>query len=534
MDEDFDARMSFAADTDINSTRRTCRLDTWTEMDTSAGFGEFEPSTSDNSLLDLWKTHDLLQPHSMIDYNSRVFRHSSIIKTSFQCLYLTRDNMMSFINCLGDSSSKYKKIARTTLQALRGGPITVSQRILSQIENEWTGTIRETHHTAPESKMLCTIVHASSISSKTWELSRTLFCLALDEDVLLRIRQYSQLEKSTFRLDGIEENAPHLDQETVTSILSHLKNRNMKDTLAFAITQTVDFWRPVSRVNSKKRKFAGDEYKQSVILEPLIRWDFPVKSLVQEIYRRHKPSGLLEPDAPCLRFSAQLERLERQSTTDHKYSLPLESPDRLPRLTEDGALLVCSKYRNHKHMCIFITTDTCDPTRLTDVISALIEAISTQQFFVLHGYYIIDRDGRQYKKGPQVEGPLIPLIKTATQLWGRDLLQKFNKEHTEDDYPEIYTYDKSIQHSLWRSENNLKWLPFLGAPEPERRPNKRRGIFETPQYTRHKLARSGNMPTPESDATEVEALLKKWGPARFTKAFGSVLEKFEREVVTID
>lgn len=296
--------MSFAADTDINSTRRTCRLDTWTEMDTSAGFEEFEPSTSDNSLLGPWKTHDLLQPHSMIDYNSRIFRHLSIIKTSFQCLYLTRDNMMNFINCLGDSSSKYKRIARTTLQALRGGPITLSQRILSQIENEWTGTIRETHHTAPESKMLCTIVHASSISSKTWELSRTLFCLALDEDVLLRIRQYSQLEKSTFRLDGMEENAPHLDQETVTSILSHLKNRNMKETLEFALTQTVDFWRPVSRLNSKKRKLAGDEYEQSIILEPLIRWNFPIKSLVQEIYRRHKPSGLLEPDAPCLRFSA--------------------------------------------------------------------------------------------------------------------------------------------------------------------------------------------------------------------------------------
>lgn len=166
--------------------------------------------------------------------------------------------------------------------------------------------------------------------------------------------------------------------------------------------------------------------------------------------------------------------------------------------------------------------------------SALIEAISAQRFFVLHGYSIIDSDGRQYEKGPQVEGTLIPLIKTATQLWGRDLLRKFNKEHSEDDYPEIYTYDKSIQYALWKTENNIKWLPFSGAPEPERRPNKRRGIFETPQYTQHKLARSGSMPIPESDTTEVEALLKKWGPARFTKAFGSVLEKFEREVVTID
>ncbi|PMD42307.1 hypothetical protein L207DRAFT_632097 [Hyaloscypha variabilis F] len=185
-------------------------------------------------------------------------------------------------------------------------------------------------------------------------------------------------------------------------------------------------------------------------------------------------------------------------------------------------------------MCIFVTNDTCDPTRLTDVMSALIEAISAQRFFVLHGYSIIDGDGRQYEKGPQVEGPLIPLIKTAAQLWGRDLLKEFNKEHSENDYPEIYTYDKSMKQALWKSENSLKWLPFSGAPEPERRPNKRPGIFEIPGYIRYKLARSENMPTPESDTTEVEALLKKWGPVRFKKAFGSVLEKFEREVVTID
>ncbi|KAE8443596.1 hypothetical protein EG329_001529 [Mollisiaceae sp. DMI_Dod_QoI] len=536
MNEDFDTRMSFAADTDINSTRRTCRLDTWTEAETSADSEEFETSASDNSLLDPWKTHDLFDAHSVVDNNSRVFRHSSIIKTSFQCLYLTRDNMMSFINCLGDSCSKYKRIARTALQALRDGPMTVSQRTLSNIEHEWTGTIRETHHTAPESKMLCAIVHASSISSKTWELSRNLFCLAVDEGALLRIRQYSELEKSTYRLEGIEEIAPHLDPETASSILFHLKNRNMKDTLAFAIAHTVDFWRPISRLSRKKRKLAGYEYEQSVILEPLIRFHYPIKNLVQEIYRRHKPSGLLEPDAPCLRFSALLERLERQSTADHKYSLPLEPSNRLPTLPEDGALLLCSRYRNAKHMCIFVTKDTCDPTILTEVMSVLIETISKQRFFSIDGYSMIGNDGLQYEKGPQVVGPLIPLIKTAAQLWGEGLLHTFNEKHSHDDYPEIYPYDKSIQLALFKGECYLKWQPFSGAPEPEfeRRPKKIRRVFETAQHTQHNLARSEDRPTPESDNAEVGALLKKLGPVRFSKAFRSVLENFEKEVVTID
>lgn len=98
--------------------------------------------------------------------------------------------------------------------------------------------------------------------------ARTLFRLALDKEVLLRIRQYSQLEKSTCRPESME-NAPHLDQETAISILSHLKNRIMKDTLAFAVAHTVDFWRPVSRLSNKKRKLAGSEYEQSIILEPL-------------------------------------------------------------------------------------------------------------------------------------------------------------------------------------------------------------------------------------------------------------------------
>jgi hypothetical protein len=165
--------------------------------------------------------------------------------------------------------------------------------------------------------------------------------------------------------------------------------------------------------------------------------------------------------------------------------------------------------------------------------SALIETISEQRFFVLNGCYSTDENGLMLGKGTQVEGPLVPLIKTAAQLWGRDLLRKFNKGHSEDDYPEIYLYDKSIAQILW-SPHRSKWLPFSGVPQPELRPQKRRVIFENPQHTQHKLARSEDMSTPESDTTEVEALLKKWGPTRFTKAFGSVLEKFEREVVTIN
>jgi hypothetical protein len=534
MDKDFDTRMSFAADTDINSTRRTCRLDTWSEAETSAGSEDFEISASDNSLLDLWRTYDLLEPHTMVDHKSRVFRHSSIIKTSFQCLYLTRDNMMSFINCLGDSSSKYQKIARTTLQALRDGPMTVSQRMLFNIENEWTGTIRETHHTAPESKMLCSIVHASSISSKTWELSRTLFCLAVDEDVLFRIRQYSKLEKSTFLLEDVEKTATQLDQETAASLLSHLKNRNMRDTLESVISRTVDFWRPLNRLSNKKRKAAGNEYEHNIILEPLARFDYAIKNLVQEIYKRHKPSGLLEPDAPCLRFSAQLECLERRGAADHRYSLPLEFPNRNPIIPEDGALLLCSMYRNHKHMCVLVTNDTCDPTKLAEVMSALIETISKGRFFVVDSYTVIDNNRVQW--GSQANGGLIPLIKTGAQLWGIDLLRKFRKEHCKDDYSELYSYDETIEGSFWKSETYLKWQPFSGAPEPEleRRPNKKQRVVETTRHTGNNSAESVNMATTESDSAELEAVLKKWGPTRFKEALSSALEKFEREVVTID
>ncbi|KAH7389010.1 hypothetical protein BKA64DRAFT_645482 [Cadophora sp. MPI-SDFR-AT-0126] len=507
MDEDFETRMSFAADTDINSTRRTCRLDAESQAETSADSEEFEISARDNSPLDPWKTHDLLEPYSLVDYKSRVFRHATIIKTSFQCLYLTRDNMMSFINCLGASSSKYKKIARTTLQALRDGPMTVSQRMLYNIENEWTGTIRETHHTAPE----------------------------MDEDVLSRIRQYSKLEKSAFLLEGMEKIAPQLDHETAASLLSHLKSRNMKDTFAYAISHTVDFWRPVNRLSSKRRKVVRHEYEHNVILEPLNRFDYAIKNLVQEIYRRHKPSGLLEPDAPCLRFSAQLERLERQGIAEHRYSLPLEHPNQCPGLPENGAVLLCSKYRNHEHMCVLVTKDICDPTMLTDIISTLIETISEGLFFVLEGYEVLGDDKQVYGRGPQAEGALIPLIKTSAQLWGVDLLYKFRKEDCKDEYPGLYIYDDRIRMSLYKSENHFKWQPFSGAPEPglELRPAKKPRVVTT-QHTRHNSTGSTNMAPSESDTAELEAILKSWGPTRFRKALISVMEKFEKEVITLD
>ncbi|KAH9212191.1 hypothetical protein DL95DRAFT_411438 [Leptodontidium sp. 2 PMI_412] len=349
----------------------------------------------------------------------------------------------------------------------------------------------------------------------------------MDKDVLIKICQISVLAKSSF-LEGAEDNALQLDQEIAASLLSHLQNRNARDTLTFAISRTVDFWRLISRLSRNKRKIGDNEYMHSVILEPIAGRHLAVKNLVQEIYTRHKPSGLLEPDAPCLGFSAQLEYLKGQGVTDHRYSLPLEPPNGFPGLADTGAILLYSNSRDYKYMCVFITKDTCDLAILTEVMSALIETMSEGRFFVLGNYTVIDKDTKYYGKGPHAEGELILLIKTAAQLWGMDLLLKIYKEHSKDDYLELYSYDEAIRKSFWKTSNALKWQPFSGPlePEPEHEPRKKQRNYG--------IDRSVGMATLESDSAELEAILKNGGWVRFKEAFSSASENFNEEVVTID
>jgi hypothetical protein len=381
-------------------------------------------------------------------------------------------------------------------------------------------------------KIFCSIVHTVSISLKTWELTRTLFCLALDEDTLHQIRQHADLKRPSFRLEGMELTAPSIGGETVTAILEHLKSRSSQDTLSFALTNISDVWKPASMLTRKEQKRIGHEVEQSAVLEPLINGNYPVWSLVQEIYRRHKPSGLLEPDAPCLRFSAQLERLGPRISTSRVISLPIDPKQQLPQIPEDGAMLVAHKYRDQNHLCIYVTRDSGDLQNWTDLTSILATVISEQQFFMLARTSCNPPADRVYRYHPKLQPGevLYPLVKTAAQLWGTALYKRVMKEVTTDNIPEIFRYDEGRREELLELYYGSKRQPFSGISVKRPRPNKRPRFYQNHAAEEFEQSSSNSQgatrgSTAESDSAEIQALLEKWGTGRFADALKNGVEK---------
>ncbi|CZR58787.1 uncharacterized protein PAC_08679 [Phialocephala subalpina] len=522
--------MSLTAESDLNSMRKHGRGDDMTDVESTLDIEAFEASASGESLLDAWKKYDLKALHGVMSYNWRAFRSSSIIKSSFQCLYLTRDNIGNVISCLATSRSKLEKIPRDALAALRRGPMIITDRILSQMENTWTGENRESRRAGAgtSDQLFCGIVHAVTISTETWELVRTIFCIAVDHDALQDIRKHAQLSKKAYRLDGMEEKAVLVDENTVTNILQHLKNRGSEDNLAFAMANVCDVWKPVHMLNEEEREQLSHGAEQPIILQPLVFGSNPMKNVVQGIYKRHKPGGRLEPDTPCLRFSAQIEQLETRHLADHPRSLPLDARIPLPTIPANSAILVCDRNRGHKQLCIYITKEYGDPPPWSDLTSKIASVIYEERYFIL------ERMAWNRERGFSICQPtvqsgdeLIPLIKTAAQSWAEDLYKKFDKDCQREDIPEVFKYDKNAIYKLYNAERD-DHRPFSDDPI-RRHSNKKRRLTSNSSQASHQLSHKSTRTLPgalaESRDSEVQVLLEKWGAEGLLKSVHSVLRE---------
>lgn len=526
---DLDDSMSLAADSDIHSTRRTYRQEENSEIESTIDSDFLEASANDESLLDPWKKFDIKEQRSPTEWNWLAFRPSYIIKSSFQCLYLTRDNMQSFINCLGESHSKLEKMARDALAAIRKGPMIVTERVLSHIESAWTGTLRDNRRVAAGDKLFCSVVHAVSISPNTWELTRAIFCLAVDQDALRKIRKHAAFKRKTLLLEGIEETAPVLDIESAERIVQQLRNRNSQDTLASAFVHACDVWKPLNMLNHQEQLQLSDEVEGKVVLQRLVSGCYPIKHVVQEIYRRHKASGRLEPDAPCLRFSAQLERLDKHILIDdYSITVPLDNTRQpLPKMPAHGMVLVYHKMRTHRHLCIYILRDYDYLPQLDDLVSAIATVLSEELFFALDNVTWVTNENSatfgMYEPVMQPGDKVMPLVKVAAQIWGQDLLKEFDKDFKKSALPEAFKYSVEVYYELGSIRDDF---PFSGDPDHTRAHKRLR--YKT--MFRHKMnlqQRGRPLSTTEKEArnAEVRALLEKMGRNQFMDAVTAVLAK---------
>jgi hypothetical protein len=108
-------------------------------------------------------------------------------------------------------------------------------------------------------------------------------------------------------------------------------------------------------------------------------------------------------------------------------------------------MLVCNQDRNRNHLCVFSSKGHQDPLTFTDIISALVSAMSRNHIFIVNRWniYYHDKDGpRSTFYTPTVEpgDQLIPIIRVAACRWLVDLCSKFDKSAF-DNYKNLFEAD---------------------------------------------------------------------------------------------
>jgi len=122
-----------------------------------------------------------------------------------------------------------KKVARKLARALREGSFLVTERNLSQMEEEWTGTPRLSH--LGINKFLVAITLSTSVSEKS-EQVRAITCIAIELDAVDIIGREANCENNW--LKTLKKRAPEPDEEIVISIVRKLRDSYTNRTLGFA------------------------------------------------------------------------------------------------------------------------------------------------------------------------------------------------------------------------------------------------------------------------------------------------------------
>ena len=423
-----DDTASVATDSDIYSCKRFARGDDITAAESDFGFDNLETSTNDESLLEPWKKYDTLSTRGICFSDLRAFRPSYIVESAFECLNITGDNIGTLIASLGGKPQHLMRMARDALAALRIGPMILTERILSQIEDTWTGTPRTNCHAGISRKKFCSIVYRASISD-SWELKRTIVCFAVDQDALDIIRRHASLQRKTFRLDGMEDTAKIVDENTVTKILQSLKNRDHKDIFSNAVSEIHDIWKPVNQLTKEEYREAASIVNEGIVLKPQTWGGRAIQHIVCETYNRHKQPGLLRPDFPYLRFSARLEQLDTNAAANEAPVLSLGVGEQAAQVASESSYLVCDENRNGNQLCVFTTAVYQSPPTIQDVTLMLVSACTKKRFLILNRIQSLRTERPKLVSVPVVERNeiLVKIIRNAGYKWLLDLLNRFNE-----------------------------------------------------------------------------------------------------------
>ncbi|KAK6446046.1 hypothetical protein FP744_10002295 [Trichoderma asperellum] len=371
--------------------------------------------------------HETLSLYQQLDSQYGAVRHASMIQSRFLCIFITDDNVQTFLRSMNEKTKKIvtRKILNLINSSTKASKHVLSGDALNNIENAWSGHSRPGMPFNVSQAKFITILQLNYYMSTKWEQVRDLCVISVSENAFGALISGSGLIPGRGKAKQPSLSACNQDQDAVIGSIRQVWNSSAQETLLAAI----------SRVSCCVTICDSDERSKNDLLthcEPTI-WE-----LVNYTYKLHKP-GDIEPNESFLRISKQRNKQQIDSANQGLFKFE----NNLNVSPQSGVLIhgLCHRtegLRTKTSLCLYLFRSSTEPPSKTDI--GMIIKETFENFDVYH----TTRDNGNLNLRDQ---------KIVSQIWN---------------LKEVYGLHFSYGHVLGGKCSFLKWVEYLQCPVPTR------------------------------------------------------------------
>ncbi|KAL7786380.1 hypothetical protein V8C37DRAFT_405356 [Trichoderma ceciliae] len=303
-------------------------------------------------------------PFLALDSPAGVFRHATFVESRYYCLYITRDNVKTFLQSA--TQTRVQPLCRLVLGHMSQSILT-DPGTLDAMEEEWTGVSRSSasSYRPQAQEQFHVVMSFTTYLSTQWHQVRELSVIAITGDAWKFIG-----DASGFKIKLRQPFLYHYQAKSeFIRMIMKLKAGSARQILHAAITRTT--YRIV--------RFAGSHSLRIEVDSGSLR------DIVYFIYAWLKRGGALEPDESFLRSSKLFH--QQHLREDQAEPFPLIQENHL-QASDEGCVLITatcegkdSAGRQGAKLCAYLTEGSPVATDIEDLAAILKKAIETRDVY---------------------------------------------------------------------------------------------------------------------------------------------------------
>ncbi|KAM0449292.1 hypothetical protein ACHAO4_007639 [Trichoderma viride] len=304
-------------------------------------------------------------PFLALDSLAGVFRHATFVESRYYCLYITRDNVKTFLQSI--TQTRVQPLCRLILGHMSQSILT-DPGTLDAIEKEWTGISRSSassYYPQAQEQFHVAMSFTTYLSTQ-WHQVRELSAIAITRDAWKFIGDASGFKKK-LREPFVYD---YYDKSEFIRMIMKLMGGSPGQILHAAITGTA--YRVVE-------SFIGSHSLKTEVDNGSLR------DIVYFIYAWLKRGGALEPNESFLRSSKVFH--QQHLREDQAEPFPLLEEDHL-QASDEGCVLITaacerggSAARQGASLCAYLTKGSPAATDIKDLAAILKKAIETRDVY---------------------------------------------------------------------------------------------------------------------------------------------------------